>query len=344
MSLPENKKVKLDWVNYAKAIAIILIVFRHTLTGMESSGIKVNESFVLINEAVLSFRIPLFMMLSGLFFSKSFYKRTLGIFLVNKTYTVLYPYVLWASIQLSIQIVLSSYTNFKKGWSDFVFLITNPRALDQFWFLYALFVITAVHAILVHFVKAPKWSFLLAVVLLFGISPLVEHNDFLFLFSRFYIFFVLGDIIAELLLSRKPPLTWPSGKVLLVSLPFFIAIQWYWLVAPNNVVLDLFTAIYGAFFIVNLSYTLQKTVAFRWLLLAGEHSLPIFLVHVLVIAAVRIFFYKILHIDNASVIIVVSVLLGIVIPIVFYRVLMRNGVWWVFSLQNPDKRNVRAIS
>jgi fucose 4-O-acetylase-like acetyltransferase len=62
---------RLFWVDYAKGIAIILVVYRHILIGIERSGIEVSVWLRNANEMVYSFRMPLFFILSGIFISRT---------------------------------------------------------------------------------------------------------------------------------------------------------------------------------------------------------------------------------------------------------------------------------
>nr|WP_276330832.1 acyltransferase family protein [Serratia inhibens] len=57
------------WVDYAKGIGIILVVFDHVNRGLYSANIHLSESFYQLTDSVIySFHIPLFFFLSGLFF------------------------------------------------------------------------------------------------------------------------------------------------------------------------------------------------------------------------------------------------------------------------------------
>jgi len=55
----------------------------------------------------------------------------------------------------------------------------------------------------------------------------------------------------------------------------------------------------------------------------------------MVTAATRIFFRQILHYDNFFVLLIVSTVLGITLPIIFYNITDRLGMWWLFTLKDP---------
>lgn len=128
-----------DWVDCAKAIGAILVVYGHVARGLYNAGIAIPAHYYrLADSIVYSFHMPLFFFLSGLFFYTSLQKRgALGL-AFNKVDTIVYPYILWSILQGSVEVVLSSYTNGNVTFTE-VFTLWDPRA--QFWFLYALFFI-----------------------------------------------------------------------------------------------------------------------------------------------------------------------------------------------------------
>ncbi|BEL98781.1 hypothetical protein SM14VA2_11940 [Serratia marcescens] len=64
------------WVDYAKGIGIILVVFGHVNRGLYSAGIQLSGSSYLLTDSIIySFHMPLFFFLSGLFFTQSLDKR-----------------------------------------------------------------------------------------------------------------------------------------------------------------------------------------------------------------------------------------------------------------------------
>jgi fucose 4-O-acetylase-like acetyltransferase len=65
------QKSRLQWVDYLKGIAILMVVYRHVLLGIERSNIHIPDSLVNANMVFYSFRMPLFFILSGMFISSS---------------------------------------------------------------------------------------------------------------------------------------------------------------------------------------------------------------------------------------------------------------------------------
>jgi peptidoglycan/LPS O-acetylase OafA/YrhL len=326
-----KKEQEIKWINYAKAFAISLIVYRHALTGMQDTGIEFSPILMIANDTFMSFSMQLFMMLSGIFFYKSFKKRTFNAFVKNKISTILWPYFVWVCIQLTVQIILSPYTNRQRTIEDYTLLFTHPRQLDQFWYLYALFFVTLTHALL-NALKLPKWALVTIGIVLYFLAPLFIEIDVIYLTTYFYIFYALGDLLADLLLDyqlKKRYIYW----ALLASSILLLLSQWFYLNQSNilNIYL-LIIGLIGSFFMITSAILLERKKHFPLLVKIGQKSMPIYLIHVLIVAATRIFLIKVLTFENEGIILLISVILGILIPVIFHD-LTRKRFWWLYSLQ-----------
>ncbi len=81
----ESVGMRETWVDYAKGIGIILVVFGHANRGLYSSGIYISpEIYHYLDNVIYSFHMPLFFFLSGLFFVSSIKNRSKKVFLWSK--------------------------------------------------------------------------------------------------------------------------------------------------------------------------------------------------------------------------------------------------------------------
>jgi hypothetical protein len=96
-------------------------------------------------------------------------------------------------------------------------------------------------------------------------------------------------------------------------------------------------ALIGAFFIIVLSFTLQRLNKLKWLYILGSHSLYIYVSHVMVLAATRIFMTRVLHINNVPVLLVTGIILGLVVPVLIYKIAIKLNMSWLFSLETEKK-------
>ena len=57
-----------DWVDYAKGIGIILVVYGHLLSSGYHAGLSIPKHFFELSDSIVyTFHMPLFFLLSGLF-------------------------------------------------------------------------------------------------------------------------------------------------------------------------------------------------------------------------------------------------------------------------------------
>src|SRR5215216_5994597 len=132
---PVLQKKRLEWVDYLRGIAIVLVVYRHALLGIERSDVSVPAFLNDANMIFYSFRMPLFFLLSGIFISRSLVKRSFQQLVGIKFEKLLYPYLVWSILQITLQILLSDITNSKRSVLDYTYIFYQPRHIDQFWYL-----------------------------------------------------------------------------------------------------------------------------------------------------------------------------------------------------------------
>src|SRR5882762_1837019 len=152
------EKKRMAWVDYLRGIAILLVVYRHVLIGLQRSNMDIPSALVYANMIFFSFRMPLFFILSGIFIGGSIARRPLKQLIYIKFENLLYPYLVWSFIQVTLQIVLSKYTNSDRTLRDYTFILYQPRGLDQFWYLPALFNTTVIYLLLKVKLRPPSWS------------------------------------------------------------------------------------------------------------------------------------------------------------------------------------------
>jgi len=298
--------------------------------------------------------MPLFFIISGMFVSGSLVKRGLGTYVNTRFKVILYPLLLWGAIQITIQFVLKDYVNAQREPIDYLNLIIYPRRIEQFWYLNALFFVGALYALLKTTFRINYWHQLLLGIVLYTIASMIhftETNGYLFTdVFNYYIYFAIGDILSNYFLGRKNKktmLTAPSWLV--ASLIVFLASQYLYTilnlrhptdftsyVSDKLPVLSFFISLCGCAFVVQMAFLLQRTGAMKWLRVIGYHSLYIYLLHVMIIASVRIFVVHVLHTNNVIAVLIPAMIAGVILPVLLYNLAVRLGAWWLFSLKKPE--------
>ncbi|MDO8989422.1 MAG: acyltransferase [Sideroxyarcus sp.] len=334
--IPTNKfDVKRErtlWVDYAKAIGIILVVYAHVARGIFNAGLNLDQgSYKLIDSVIYTFHMPLFFFLSGVFLLASMAKRSSMSLLRTKVDTIFYPYVVWSLLQGLIEVAMSLYVNGQPTLSEVFSFAWSPRA--QFWFLYVLFFVFA-FAMLVFRRSSLMWSsgiFIGSLVLYFFGSQLSD----LYLFntlSHYFVYFAAGVISSFLLLKLNSIET----RWMILFLALFIFSQWVYhyelgLRYNSNAAFEqLLLGLIGICFVVLLAQWLSR-FNLRWLTFLGRHSMTIYLVHILTGSGCRIILQKGFGVTDVGVHLVVGTLGGLLLPLVFYFGCMRFGLGALFS-------------
>ncbi|WP_273484036.1 acyltransferase family protein, partial [Desulforamulus ruminis] len=215
---------RIDWVDYAKGIGIVLVVYAHVLRGVNSAGLGLSKQFFYFSDTlVYGFHMPLFFFLSGMFSDKWVNKNTKETIII-KAKALLYPYVIWSLLQGSINIMLSSYTNKSMDWTNLIEISYKP--IGQFWFLYVLFIFFMFYYFLRKIIGINKTLFV--ALICYILQPAFKDLWILSAILSQFIFFVAGSFFV----AHKTSLPfWSDNKVmhLAFSLVFFLLINYLYI-------------------------------------------------------------------------------------------------------------------
>ncbi len=340
------------WIDYARGICIILVCFRHIFGGVMTEDKNPADYPVLeyLNIFFFSFRMPLFFIVSGLFFRLSLLKKGTGNFIRNRAQTILYPLIVWGTIHITLQLIFSEYVNANRHPSDYFRLLYQPRSIEQFWYLNALFSVSVLYALVATYARFNSSRQLVLGILFYAVAAYLHTNDieagFITDVLFFYFFFAIGDAASGFMLDPGNYKKIASYKSLFLVLPVFILIQHYFTYLNLNHKNDYYVqnyqpalfavaAMVGGSFVLVVSFLLQKADKLRFLRVIGYHSLYIYVTNLMITASTRVLMVRFLHIDNVGLIVLVGTITGIIIPMVFYNLMVRMGAWWLFTLRRP---------
>jgi fucose 4-O-acetylase-like acetyltransferase len=323
--------IKSNWVDCAKAIGIVLVVYGHVARGVYNAGINVPARWYgLIDSAVYSFHMPLFFFLSGLFFLRTFERRgSIGL-LNSKIDTIVYPYVLWSVLQGCMEVALSNYTNGNVRFGDVLALFWEPRA--QFWFLYALFLVFFVCDVFLSIfsLKSSYALFLIAVVLYLiqGYLPDVLLIEYL---AQSLVFFMFGVLFMRHLDVERVSRGWALFFICLC----FVVAQWFFhgylsLHYYDRGVASLLLGFVSILFVVGASGFVARFNS-GIVLFIGSSSMAIYLMHVVAGSGVRVLLKRVVGVDSFAIHIVVGCIVGVLAPLIAVYVINRLNIRYVFS-------------
>jgi fucose 4-O-acetylase-like acetyltransferase len=333
----------LDWVDRARGVGIILVVFGHVADGVYRAGIAFPPAtFRLLYDTIYSFHMPLFFLLAGLFFLPSWTRRGTALLIRSKLDTILYPYILWSLVQGSIEVAASQYTNQQTSMISVLSLLWNPR--QQFWFLYVLF-IEFLLGCLVCALLPRRWHF---VVVILAATAFVFRSSGPHVGPPYYlaaesVFFFCGLLLGERLQSPKPPAT----VTLMLTAAGFVLAQTAaaryrsGLPSPLQGLMDLAVALVSIAFVITFSKVPMGALT-RWLALLGQQSLAIYLLHTIFASSTRIVLMKFMGIYRLDAHLIVGLAVGLLIPLLCARLVQRFHIEGVFSM--PAKWRLAAGS
>src|SRR5213595_52797 len=134
--------VRVDWVDYAKGICIVMVVMMHSVLVVELASGQTGFMHILVAFAK-PFRMPDFFMISGLFLALVI-GRDWRVYLDRKVVHFAYFYVLWVTIQFGFKAPsFAAETNWHHV--GYLYLESFIEPFGTLWFIYLLpifFVVT----------------------------------------------------------------------------------------------------------------------------------------------------------------------------------------------------------
>src|ERR1700709_2514316 len=126
---------RIDWVDYAKGICIVMVVMMHSVLGVELAAGQTGFMHLFVMFAK-PFRMPDFFLISGLFLAVVI-DRDWRTYLDRKVVHFAYFYVLWVTIQFGFK--APSFAA-ESGWAHvgLLYLESFIEPFGTLWFIYLL--------------------------------------------------------------------------------------------------------------------------------------------------------------------------------------------------------------
>jgi fucose 4-O-acetylase-like acetyltransferase len=344
---------RLSWIDYNRGISIILICYFHlSYLLFRYYNINADSYWILkyFNIFFYGFRMPLFFLISGLLVESSLIKKGFSGYVKNRFNTIFFPLLVWGVIKITLQITLGHISPKDARPILYFDLLVDPRQISPFWYLHALFCVSALYALMKAKVKlSPVYNVVFG-LLLYLVSAYVTAKGLQVGFAKdvfkYYAFFAFGDLLSGNMLSQEAKNFFYSGKRFLLFLAPFLVVQTIITMinlshhnlfhVENKIpLLYLVQGILGCAFCIAFSFLLQKWNAVPVLKKIGFHSLYIYCMHYIVITVCCIFFVKILHLHNTLLFVGICWAAALGLPILIYKISMRYNLWWLFTLNKP---------
>jgi len=278
------------WIDGVKIFACILVAVGHFIQSMVTASIyPQNAFFDLFNQSIYSFHVPLFFICSGYLYQKGTAITSCGRWfrhIAKKLLILGVPYFIFSIITWLTKYLFTGDVNTQVA-GLFESLFIHP--LSPYWYLFALFLF---------FLAIPpcKKKSLLPVYLLIAlslkvISCFIPISTYLLsVFCSYCIWFVFGMTLKHFNVyqyfeHRTALFAGSISLVVFLSYTLFHRTVWH---ETESFLLG-FVACFA--FISLAGYTL-RTKTIPWITRLSQYTLPVFLMHTLFAAPVRIILLK----------------------------------------------------
>jgi fucose 4-O-acetylase-like acetyltransferase len=325
-----------EWVDYAKGIGIIFVVYAHLLSSGYHAKLAIPKEFFHLSDSIIySFHMPLFFFLAGLFVDQSYTKRGPASFIISKLKTIAYPYFVWSFLQIGVELCCSEHSQRGIIPADLLAIPYSPWS--QFWFLYALLLMFTVYTIVQSFGRFQFTVMTLGACTIF-FKPFPTEMMALHGFSTGFLFFVLGFFSKKhLWYFERHRISATTLCILLLILTGGGYFTFTNIVSPMRLTngthpfLFLFFAGVGICWCIGLAQYLDKQNCCRMIKTIGSYSLQIYLVHMLAGVGTRVVLLNFLHIQNPLVHIIAGVGAGLSAPIALYKIALKMDFPYLFE-------------
>jgi uncharacterized membrane protein YcfT len=316
---------RIDWVDYAKGICIVMVVMMHSVLGVELAAGQTGFMHVLVAFAK-PFRMPDFFLISGLFLAVVI-DRDWRTYLDRKVVHFAYFYLLWVTIQFGFKAPAFAA---ETSWTHagYLYLESFVEPFGTLWFIYLLpifFVVT-------------KLTRRLPPLLIFGIAAALEAAHIatgwtvIDEFGSRFVYFYSGYLFADIVFAwsdraRAHPAwalvglaVWALVNGSLVELGFS---EW-----P---LISLALGLAGAGAIIVIGTLLARMQWLTFLRYCGEHSIVIYLAFFLPMAASRTLLLKTGFIHDIGTISLLVTVTGVAGALAIWWLALKAGANFLFE-------------
>lgn len=322
---------RLNWVDTAKGISIILVVMMYSVfnVGQDASGVGLLHYVI---GFATPFRMPEFFLISGLFLDQVLARTWRG-YADRRVVHYLYFYAIWAVIHLVLKIGILSASPIE-ALQDIAWAIVEPYGV--LWFIYLLAAFSAVTKLL-YDLRAPKWA-VWVIGALFQMSHIQTGSYLVDQFCAYFVYFYSGYIFAPMIFRLVERATANKGLAV-IGLMVYAAINIALVFSPGFAVLPteiqlgygglpgvrLLLAISGALALCVTAGLITGLRFTHWLTWLGEHSIVVYLVFVLPMSFIRIGLGKLGLIHDVTLSSFIVMVGSIAISVGFYLLVETTG-------------------
>ena len=320
-----ERPARIDWVDYAKGICIVMVVMMHSVLGVELAAGQTGFMHLVVAFAK-PFRMPDFFLISGLFLAIVI-DRDWRTYLDRKVVHFAYFYLLWVTIQFGFK--APSFAA-ESGWAHVgvMYLESFIEPFGTLWFIYLLPVFFVVTKATRRLPPVLIWGAAAALETMHVATGWTAIDEFCARFIYFYSGYLFaGYVFALSDRARARPQLALAGLAL-------------WALADGGLVaagysecplVSLALGLAGACAIVIMATLLARAHWLGFLRFCGEHSIVIYLAFFLPMAATRTLLLRAGFIHDIGVMSLLVMVAGVVGALALWRAALAAGANFLFE-------------
>lgn len=320
---------RVDWVDYAKGICIVMVVMMHSTLGVE----KAAEAEGWMHYAVAfarPFRMPDFFLISGLFLARVI-DRDWRTYLDRKVVHFAYFYILWLLIQGAFRWPGLAMAEGPAAVAE-QFLLALIEPFGTLWFIYLL----PIFFVLAKLVKRVPPLAVLAVAAVLESAPIETHWIVIDEFANRVFFFLAGWYAARHVFAFA---AWvgarPAAALAGLAAWAFVNGLAVWAGVSELPGVSLLLGLAGAGAVIAVAALIARADVLALLRYAGEHSIAVYLAFFLPMAVTRTVLLKTGIITDIGTISLIVTVVAAASPLILYWLVMRTG-WGTFLFERPE--------
>ena len=311
---------RVDWVDYAKGICIVMVVMMHSVLGVEIAAGRTGYMHHVV-EFAKPFRMPDFFLISGLFLARVI-DRDWRTYLDRKVVHFLYFYVLWVTIQFGFK---APGFAAEHGWPYVIklYLLSYIDPFGTLWFIYLLPVFFVLTKATRRMHPALVWGIAAVLESLHIATGWTAIDEFCARFVYFYSGYLFATQVFALSDRARARPAWA-----LIGLAAWATVNMVFVHGGVSEwpVISLALGFAGAMAIIIIGTLLAKMQWLDFVRFLGEHSIVVYLAFFLPMATARAVLLKFAPFDIGTIALLVT----------FSGVAGALAIWWLALRLHAD--------
>jgi uncharacterized membrane protein YcfT len=334
------RATRLEWVDVAKGLSIILVVMMHSAYGVGEETGSAGYLHYVIGWAT-PFRMPEFFLISGLFLSQVIARDWLR-YADRRVLHYFYFYALWAVLQIVFKVGLGTGDPVAAA-TGVAWAIVEPYGV--LWFIYMLAVFSLVTKLLWD-LRVNHWLVLAAGAVL-QLAPIHTGTYVVDQFAEYFVYFYAGYALAPRIFqivewATRHALAAMAGLAIYGLANTALVFGGGFEVRPDQVEmgyaalpgLHLGLALLGSLAVCVTAALLARLGWMDWLRWLGEHSIIIYLSFSIPMAMSRMLLLKLGLVTDTGVLSTIVLLVALTSPLVLYGLIRVTG-WGRLLFERP---------